>query len=103
MSAANSGNNDHLRRKDLFEGDDDASLVALRDELIKFHSHYYSANQMSAVVMGRNSLPELREMVLPRLAKVVNKKLQMPKGGDVGSQNPPFRAEDLQKVVSHKA
>uniref|UniRef100_A0A0N4Z9W5 Insulin-degrading enzyme n=1 Tax=Parastrongyloides trichosuri TaxID=131310 RepID=A0A0N4Z9W5_PARTI len=48
--------------------------IDLRDELLKFHTKYYSSNLMAVCVVGRNSLDELEEMVLQKdFGKIVNK------------------------------
>ena len=53
--------NEKLEEKDL-----------IRDALLAFYYRYYSANQMSLVVLGRESLDDLETMVLPRFEKVKN-------------------------------
>ncbi|WP_409523227.1 insulinase family protein [Nitrincola sp. MINF-07-Sa-05] len=45
---------------------------SIRDELIEFYNRYYSANLMSLVVLGPQSLDELRELVTERFGKIGN-------------------------------
>ncbi|WP_168927423.1 insulinase family protein [Nitrincola alkalilacustris] len=45
---------------------------SIRDELIEFYNRYYSANLMSLVVLGPQSLDELRELVTERFGKIRN-------------------------------
>ena len=37
--------------------------VDVRDALLKYHSEFYSANIMTLVVLGKNSIPELKSLV----------------------------------------
>ncbi|MFT5603827.1 MAG: insulysin [Paracoccaceae bacterium] len=50
---------------------------ALRQSLLDFYSEYYSANRMSLVVIGRESLDELQSMVGQRFSKVKNNKVEI--------------------------
>lgn len=50
----------------------------IRDVLMAFHQRWYSANLMSLVVLGRESLDQLQEMVEGLFSTVVNKKTEMP-------------------------
>lgn len=43
-----------------------------RDDLLKFYREYYSANRMSLVVIGRESIEQLQAMVTPRFGAVVD-------------------------------
>ncbi|WP_315982827.1 insulinase family protein [Aliamphritea spongicola] len=44
----------------------------LRQELIAFYDHYYSANLMSLVVLGNESLDQLENMVREKFSPVLN-------------------------------
>ncbi|MGK0442288.1 MAG: secreted Zn-dependent insulinase-like peptidase [Pseudohongiellaceae bacterium] len=57
-----------------------ASEGELRKELITFYERYYSANIMTLVVVGRESLPQLQQWVEERFEKIPNRKTQV---GDV--------------------
>ena len=46
--------------------------ITVRDALIKFHKEHYSANLMVLAVVGRNTLDELEQLVVPLFAKVPN-------------------------------
>lgn len=50
----------------------------VRDELIKFHDCYYSANVMKLVVLGRQLLDQLTEWVVQKFSDVRNKGLAAP-------------------------
>lgn len=52
--------------------------VNVRDEFMKFHEKYYSANVMKLVVLGRESLDELQSWVLELFNGVKNKDLPDP-------------------------
>lgn len=52
--------------------------VDVRDELLKFHDRYYSANVMKLVVLGRESLDTLTEWVVDKFSGVRNKALAAP-------------------------
>lgn len=42
----------------------------VRDDLLKFYDDYYSADRMTLVVLGRESIAELEQLVLPLFAEV---------------------------------
>ncbi|WP_372781214.1 insulinase family protein [Litorivivens sp.] len=46
---------------------------ALRQDLLDFYKKYYSANRMTLVVIGRESLDELQAMVAPRFSEIENR------------------------------
>lgn len=46
--------------------------VDIRDELLKFHKQYYSANLMKLVVLGRESLDELEAMATRMFSEIPN-------------------------------
>ncbi|CAO1629238.1 unnamed protein product [Parajaminaea phylloscopi] len=50
----------------------------VRDELLKFHDRYYSANVMKLVVLGRESLDKLTEWAVDKFSGVRNKGLAAP-------------------------
>ncbi|TGZ79465.1 LuxS/MPP-like metallohydrolase [Ascodesmis nigricans] len=52
--------------------------INVRDEFMKFHAKYYSANLMKLVVLGRESLDELEKWVLELFSDVKNKDLPDP-------------------------
>jgi secreted Zn-dependent insulinase-like peptidase len=45
---------------------------SLRQQLLQFHQRYYSANLMTLVVLGNESLDALEEMVVPKFVDVAN-------------------------------
>ncbi|GFT52795.1 insulin-degrading enzyme [Nephila pilipes] len=55
-----------------------AKGINIRDELLKFHEKYYSANVMALAVFGKESIEELMDMVVPLFSKVANKNVEIP-------------------------
>jgi insulysin len=68
-----------------------AKGMDVRDELIKFHDRYYSANVMKLAVLGRESLDTLTRWVVDRFSNVQNKGVDAPK-----FPPNPFTSEQLQ-------
>lgn len=56
----------------------DTEEESLRDALIDFYTHFYSADVMSLVVLGRESLDELQRMTVARFAAVATRKSALP-------------------------
>ncbi|GIY21913.1 insulin-degrading enzyme [Caerostris extrusa] len=52
--------------------------INIRDELLKFHEKFYSANVMALTVFGKESLEELMDIVIPLFSKVANKNVEYP-------------------------
>lgn len=52
--------------------------INVRDELLKFHQKYYSANLMSLCVIGKVSLDDLTAMVVPLFGDVPNRDAPRP-------------------------
>ena len=52
--------------------------IDVRDELLKFHDKYYSANIMSLVLVGKESLGELEELAVSLFSAVPNKDTPVP-------------------------
>ncbi|XP_006630449.2 insulin-degrading enzyme isoform X1 [Lepisosteus oculatus] len=74
--------------------------IDIRQELLKFHSTYYSSNLMALCVLGRESLDELTSMVVKLFAEVENKSVPVPEFPEH-----PFQEEHLRqfyKVVPIK-
>uniref|UniRef100_A0A3P9HS55 Insulin-degrading enzyme n=1 Tax=Oryzias latipes TaxID=8090 RepID=A0A3P9HS55_ORYLA len=74
--------------------------IDVRQELLKFHSTYYSANLMGLCVLGRESLDELTSMVVKLFGEVENKNVPIPEFPEH-----PFQEEHLRqfyKVVPIK-
>ncbi|KAM9727441.1 insulin-degrading enzyme isoform 2-T2 [Menidia menidia] len=74
--------------------------IDIRQELLKFHSTYYSANLMGLCVLGRESLDELTSMVVKLFGEVENKNVPVPEFPEH-----PFQEEHLRqfyKVVPIK-
>ncbi|XP_069812626.1 insulin-degrading enzyme isoform X2 [Dendropsophus ebraccatus] len=65
----------------------------VRQELLKFHSTYYSSNLMSICVLGRETLDELTELLVKLFAEVENKNVPVPEFPDN-----PFQKQYLQKI-----
>lgn len=69
--------------------------INVRDELLKFHDQWYSANIMCLSVYGREPLDELEAMVIPRFSTIVNKNVESPKW-----PNHPFLPEHYASKLS---
>ncbi|XP_037720814.1 insulin-degrading enzyme isoform X1 [Drosophila subpulchrella] len=52
--------------------------IDVRDELLKFHKKWYSANIMCLAVIGKESLDELEGMVLEKFSEIENKNVAVP-------------------------
>ncbi|XP_058058342.1 insulin-degrading enzyme [Anopheles bellator] len=52
--------------------------INVREELMKFHSQWYSSNVMSLAVFGKESLDELESMVIKMFAQIENKQVTPP-------------------------
>ncbi|XP_021361137.1 insulin-degrading enzyme-like isoform X2 [Mizuhopecten yessoensis] len=66
------GNKDSLDTLPKSRGQD------VREELLKFHSKFYSSNIMALCILGKESLDELSDLVAPLLADVINKNTSVP-------------------------
>uniref|UniRef100_A0A8D8HZA3 Insulin-degrading enzyme n=1 Tax=Culex pipiens TaxID=7175 RepID=A0A8D8HZA3_CULPI len=76
-------------KKTLLE-DPKLSKINIREELMKFHSKWYSANIMSLAVFGKESLDELESMVVSMFSDIENKNVTSPCWKDL-----PFKEEHL--------
>lgn len=52
--------------------------LSTRDELLKFHNSFYSANIMALTVLGRDSLDDLTNLVIKLFSGVENKNISIP-------------------------
>lgn len=66
------GNKETLSERPAAEG------VNVRDELIRFHGRWYSANIMCLAVYGRETLDELEALVLEKFEGIVDKAVEVP-------------------------
>ncbi|WFD35037.1 insulysin [Malassezia cuniculi] len=66
----------------------------IRDELLKFHAQYYSANMMKLVVLGRESTDQLAKWVIEKFSHVQNKGFSVPR-----FPNSPLGEEQLRTQV----
>uniref|UniRef100_A0A8D3BRX4 Insulin-degrading enzyme n=1 Tax=Scophthalmus maximus TaxID=52904 RepID=A0A8D3BRX4_SCOMX len=74
--------------------------IDIRQELLQFHSTYYSSNLMGLCVLGRESLDDLTSMVVKLFGEVENKSVPLPEFPEH-----PFQEEHLRqfyKVVPIK-
>ncbi|KAF8425470.1 Metalloenzyme, LuxS/M16 peptidase-like protein [Tirmania nivea] len=53
--------------------------INVRDEFLKFHAKYYSANEMKLVVVGREDLDTMQKWVVEMFSEVKNKNLPSPR------------------------
>ncbi|GJJ71266.1 insulysin [Entomortierella parvispora] len=66
----------------------------VRDELIKFHAKYYSANIMKLVILGREPLDQLAAWAIEKFSDVKNLAIKPP-----ANTNPPWTTGDLLKTT----
>ncbi|XP_042894803.1 insulin-degrading enzyme isoform X2 [Parasteatoda tepidariorum] len=52
--------------------------INIRDKLLEFHNKFYSSNIMSLIILGKETLEELENFVLPLFSDVSNKNVQVP-------------------------
>ncbi|XP_056104184.1 insulin-degrading enzyme isoform X1 [Rhinichthys klamathensis goyatoka] len=74
--------------------------IDIREELLKFHSTFYSSNLMGLCVLGRETLDDLTSMVVKLFGEVENKNVPIPE-----FPTHPFQEEHLRqfyKVVPIK-
>uniref|UniRef100_G1NA86 Insulin degrading enzyme n=1 Tax=Meleagris gallopavo TaxID=9103 RepID=G1NA86_MELGA len=67
--------------------------IDVRQELLKFHSTYYSSNLMAICVLGRESLDELTSLVVKLFSEVENKNVPIPEFPEH-----PFQEEHLRQL-----
>ncbi|XP_076160592.1 insulin degrading metalloproteinase isoform X2 [Ptiloglossa arizonensis] len=65
--------------------------INVREELLKFHTKFYSANIMALCILGKESLDELEQMAVELFSQVKNKDIELP----FWSTN-PFNEEHFQ-------
>jgi insulysin len=70
--------------------------INVRQELLNFHSKWYSADLMSLSVLGKESLDELYEMVVKRLPFA---QIPAKNGTPVVYSEGPYRSEQLRKEI----
>ncbi|CAG8512456.1 9385_t:CDS:2, partial [Funneliformis caledonium] len=88
FSKFNTGNLETLRDNPIKQG------LNIRDELLKFHDKYYSANIMKLAVLGKESLDQLSQWVVEKFSAVKNKNISVPTFED----NPLTENELLRQV-----
>ncbi|XP_077297928.1 insulin-degrading enzyme-like [Arctopsyche grandis] len=52
--------------------------IDVRQELLKFHSKWYSANLMNSVIFGKESLDDLEEMVIEKFSEIEDNDTEIP-------------------------
>ncbi|KAG0316487.1 Insulinase (Peptidase M16), partial [Dissophora globulifera] len=67
--------------------------IDVRDELIKFHSKYYSANIMKLIILGREPLDQLAKWAIEMFSDIKNLGIKPP-----ANTNPPWTAKELLKT-----
>ncbi|KAM7330151.1 hypothetical protein ACRRTK_011764 [Alexandromys fortis] len=67
--------------------------IDVRQELLKFHSTYYSSNLMAICVLGRESLDDLTNLVVKLFSEVENKNVPLPEFPEH-----PFQEEHLRDL-----
>ncbi|CAJ0766958.1 20474_t:CDS:10 [Entrophospora sp. SA101] len=66
----------------------------IRDELLKFHNNYYSANIMKLVVLGQEPLDQLTQWVVDKFSDINNKSIPAP----IFKETPYTKNELMKKV-----
>ncbi|KAK9447853.1 Metalloenzyme, LuxS/M16 peptidase-like protein [Limtongia smithiae] len=74
-----------------------AKGIDVRDELLKFHDKYYSANVMKLVVLGREPLDQLESWAVEKFSGVKNSNASRPVYTGM-----PFTPRELQKQIFAK-
>jgi len=74
-----------------------ANGVDIREQLLEFHSKYYSANLMRLVVLGREPLDELEKMVTELFSSIPSTDAPKPSLSYAGAE--PFGAEQMGHTV----
>ncbi|XP_035029191.2 insulin-degrading enzyme isoform X2 [Hippoglossus stenolepis] len=69
--------------------------IDIRQELLQFHSTYYSSNLMGLCVLGRESLDDLTSMVVKLFGEVENKNVPVPEFPEH-----PFQEEHLRQFYN---
>ncbi|XP_069140604.1 insulin-degrading enzyme-like isoform X1 [Argopecten irradians] len=70
-----------------------ANGINIRDALLNFHAKHYSSNIMSVCVLGKESLDELSEMVVPMFTEVEDKAAKVPEWTDH-----PYGSDQLKTI-----
>jgi insulysin len=73
--------------------DTKAQGINLRDELIKFHGDYYSANQMTLALVAPQPLDDLKQMVTKSFSSIPNKNIREPEEAWKGI--PPYSDDSV--------
>jgi len=87
FSKFGTGNSDTLK-------DDPENGVVVRDELLKFHATYYSANVMTLVLLGADSLDGLESLAVEHFSDIANTDISKPV-----FPGEPYRKSDLNRVL----
>ncbi|KAI9316323.1 Metalloenzyme, LuxS/M16 peptidase-like protein [Dichotomocladium elegans] len=72
--------------------------VDVRQELLKFHQTYYSANIMKLCVLGQEPLDQLAKWVIEKFSQVKNKNIPIPE-----FEGHPLTANELKKQIFVKS
>uniref|UniRef100_T1ISN5 Insulin-degrading enzyme n=1 Tax=Strigamia maritima TaxID=126957 RepID=T1ISN5_STRMM len=69
--------------------------INVREELLKFHSQWYSSNIMALAVLGKESLDDLQDLVVNLFSGVTNKNIEIPEW-----TTHPFGEKELRKTIT---
>ncbi|KAF3827763.1 hypothetical protein GH733_000998 [Mirounga leonina] len=83
----------HIGNKYTLETRPNQEGIDVRQELLKFHSTYYSSNLMAICVLGRESLDNLTNLVVKLFSEVENKNVPLPEFPEH-----PFQEEHLKQL-----
>jgi insulysin len=68
----------------------------IREELLAFHTKWYSANIMKLVISSKSSLDELQKWAVEKFTPIVNKKVELP---NLGQPILPYTSENLGQLI----
>lgn len=70
----------------------------LQAELKAFYSHYYSANNMRLTLVGKQSIPELKELAEKYFSPIINKNIFIPK-----ISVPGLTQAEMGKIIQYRS
>eukprot|EP00920_Eleutheroschizon_duboscqi_P034499 GHVT01082748.1.p1 GENE.GHVT01082748.1~~GHVT01082748.1.p1 ORF type:complete len:919 (+),score=103.84 GHVT01082748.1:336-2759(+) len=73
--------------------------IDVRAALLDFHKKWYSSNIMRLVILGKESLDDLQNMVQKKFSDVVDRNVIVPEPGRVAGDVPPFTPRQLKKQL----
>ncbi|TKC52014.1 hypothetical protein EI555_005714 [Monodon monoceros] len=90
----------HIGNKYTLETRPNQEGIDVRQELLKFHSTYYSSNLMAICVLGRESLDDLTDLVVKLFSEVENKNVPLPEFPEHPFQEEHLKYYPLEEVLT---